>query len=87
MAASGSASVREQMGKGDFSKVEAAKRRGQVQNEERGTAVEVHLAKWISMEHREEVHEKVQREMRYLLWNEAQTEEGRDGGTVQQRGP
>ena len=28
------------------------------------------------MEHREEVHEKVQRKMRYLLWNKAQTEEG-----------
>ena len=86
MAASGSASEREQMGRGDLTKVEAAERRGQVQNEDRGTAVEVHLAKWISAEHFEEIHEKVQRKMRYLLWNKAQTEEGRNGGTVQQRG-
>ena len=31
-------------------------------------AAEVHFAKWISVEYREEVHEKVQRKMRYL-WN------------------
>ena len=46
------------MGGGNFTKVEAAKRSGQVQNEERGKAVEVHLAKWFSVEYREEVHEK-----------------------------
>ena len=28
------------------------------------------------MEHREEVHEKIQRKMRYLLWDRAQIEEG-----------
>ena len=39
--------------------MEAAKRRGQDQNEERGKAAEMHLTKWISVEYREEVHEKV----------------------------
>ena len=34
-----------------------------------GKAAEVHLAKRIGVEHREEAHEKVQRKMRYLLWN------------------
>ena len=62
MAASGSASEREQMGRGDFAKVETAKTRGQVQTEERGKAVEVHLAQRFSVEYREEVHEKVQKE-------------------------
>ena len=36
--------------------------------------VKVHLAKWISVEHRKEVHEKVHRKVRYLLWNRAQIE-------------
>ena len=52
----------------------------------RGKAAEVHLAKWISAEHREEVHEKVQRKVRHLHWNRALIEEGRNGGAVQQRG-
>ena len=43
-------------------------------------AVEV---KWISVEHREDVHEKVQRKIRRLLWDRAQFEEGGNGGTVQ----
>ena len=29
--------------------------------------IEVHIGKWISMEHREEVHEKIHRKMRYFL--------------------
>ena len=64
------------MGGGGSTKVEAAERRGQKQNEQRGKAAEVHLAKWISVEYREEVHEKVLRKVRYLLWNRAQVEEG-----------
>ena len=32
-------------------------------------AAEVHLAKWISVEFREEVHEKIGGQMRYLLWD------------------
>ena len=35
----------------------------------RGEAVEVHLANWISVEYREEAHEKVPRKVRCLLWN------------------
>ena len=37
------------------------------------------------MEHREEVH-GAQRQMRYLLWDRAQTEKGGNGRAVQQRG-
>ena len=44
-----------------FHKGGAAERRGQDQYEERGKDAEMHLAIWISVEHREEVHEKVQR--------------------------
>ena len=29
----------------------------------------VHLTKWISVEYTEEVHEKIQRKVRRLLWN------------------
>ena len=43
---------------GDSIKVEAAKKRRQGQNENRGKAVEVHFAKWISVECGEQVHEK-----------------------------
>ena len=57
------------MGGGDSTKVETAKRRRQNQNETRGKAAEVHLAARISVKHREEVQEKVQRKMRYLLRN------------------
>ena len=64
-----SSSERGQMGGGNSTKVEAAKRRRQVQNEERGKAVEVHLAEWISVEYSEEVHEKIQRKVRHLLSN------------------
>ena len=56
-AAAASSSEREQVGGGNSTKVEA------------GKAVEVHLANWVSMEFREEVHEKIQRKMRYLLWD------------------
>ena len=49
--------------------MEAAKRIEQNQNEERGKAAEMQLGKWISVEYREEVHEKVQRKVRYLLWS------------------
>ena len=48
----------------------------------RGKAVEVHLAEWMSVEYREEVREKIQRKVRYLLWDRAQTEEGRNVGVV-----
>ena len=44
----------------DSTKVEAANRRGQDQNEERGKAAEMHLGKWIGLEYRKEAHEKVQ---------------------------
>ena len=47
---------------------------------------EVHIVTWISMEHREEVHEKIQRKMRCLLWDRAETEEGGNGGAVQPGG-
>ena len=65
---------------GDSTKVEAANKRNKMK---RGKAAEVHHAKQVSVEHREEVHEKVQRKMRYLLWDRAQIEEGGNGGTVQ----
>ena len=74
------------MGGGDSTKAETAKRRAQDQNEERGKAAEVHLAQWISVEYREEVHEKIQRKVRRPLWNGAQIEEVGNGGAVQQRG-
>ena len=35
----------------------------------------MHLAKWIGLEHRKEEYEKIQRKVRYFLWNRAQTEE------------
>ena len=35
----------------------------------RGKSVEMHLAGWISVEYREEVHEEVQRKVCYFLWN------------------
>ena len=38
------------------------------------------------MEHREDVCEKIQRKVRYLLWNSAQLEVGRNGGAFRQRG-
>ena len=47
---------------------------------------EVLLAKWISVEYREEVQERIQRKVRYLLWDTAQMEEGGNGATVQPRG-
>ena len=53
----------------DSTWVEEIPQRGQVQNEGRGKAVEVRLAKWISVEYREEVHEMVLIRVRYLLWN------------------
>ena len=68
VAAAGKSSEREQTDGGEFTKVEASERRRQERNE-RGTAAEVHLSKWISVEYREEVHEKIQRKMRYLLWD------------------
>ena len=36
-------------------------------HEYRGKFSEVHLAKWISVEDRDEVHEQIQRKVRYLL--------------------
>ena len=50
-------------------------------------ALGVHLAKWISVEYREEEHEKAQQKVRHLLWNRAQIEEGGNGGAVQQKRP
>ena len=47
---------------------------------------EVRIVKWFGPEYRKEVHEKIQRHFRYLLWNRAQIEEGGNGGIVQQRG-
>ena len=44
------------------------------------------LIKWVGLQYREEVHEKIQRQVRYLLWDRAQLEEGGNGGTVKQRG-
>ena len=40
----------------------------------------------ISVEYREEVHEKILRKVRRHLWNRAQIEEGGNGGTVQHSG-
>ena len=51
------------------------KRRRLDRHEDRGKIIEVHLAKWISVEHREEVHEKIQRKVRDLLSDSAQIEE------------
>ena len=48
----------------------------------RGKVAEVHFAKWISVEFREEVRENIQRKMRHLLLDLAQTEEGGNGGAV-----
>ena len=59
----GTSGKRRQMGGGDFTKVEAAKRGRQKLNEERVKIIEVNLVKWISVEHREEVHEKIHRKM------------------------
>ena len=54
VAAAGSSSEREQMCGGDPTKVESATRRRQDWNEKRAKEAEVHLAKWISLEYREE---------------------------------
>ena len=47
---------------------------------------EVYLAQWIGLEHREEVHEKIHRRVRYLPLKKAQMEKEGNGGAVQQRG-
>ena len=63
---------REQMDGGNLKKVEAAKREGQNSN--------------IGLEYREKVHENIQRKVRIFDLDRAQTEEGGNGGPVQQRG-
>ena len=40
-------------------KVEAAERRRQNGNDERGKTTEVHRAQWVDMQYREKVHEKI----------------------------
>ena len=59
---------REQMGGGDSAKVEAAKRRRQDRNEEAKVlrCTKLNGSAW---EHREEIHEKIQRKVRYLFWD------------------
>ena len=71
---------------GNPKKVEAARRSGQDWFEEGDQIFQVHFAQWIGLEHREKVHELIQRKVRYLLWCRAQKEEGGNGGAVQQRG-
>ena len=70
---------------GNFTKEEAAERGRQNKNEERSKKIEAHPAQWVDLECREKVHEKMLRQMRYLLWHRAQIENGGDGGAVQQR--
>ena len=55
-------------------------------NEERSKKIEVHFARWVGMEYREKVLEKIQRKVRYLHWNRAQIKEGGNGGAVQRTG-
>ena len=44
-------------------------REDRAEMKKRSKAAEMYLAKWISVEHREEVHEKIQWKVRRLLWN------------------
>ena len=57
--AAGSVGKRRQMGGGDSTKVEAAKRRRLDWEEEGGKSCEVCTAQWIGLEHREKVFEKI----------------------------
>ena len=63
VAAAAISSERGKMGGGNSTKVEAAQKRGQDQNEERGKAVEVDLAEWFGVEYREEIHEEEQKKV------------------------
>ena len=48
--------------------------------------IDVHFAQWTSVEHREEVHEKIQKKVRYLFFlGRAQIKDGGNGRTVQQK--
>ena len=78
-AAAGSSGKRERMGQQRSSQ----KGEDRTAMKKEAELTEVHLAQWISVEHREEVHEKKQRKVRYLLWDRAQVEEGGNGGAVQ----
>ena len=49
------------------------------------TRFKVHPAQRVDLEHREKVHEKIQRRVPYLFRDRAQIEEGGNGGAVQQR--
>ena len=81
--AAGSASKRRRpMGGGYSTKVEVAKRGRQDWEEERGKSFEVRIAQWIGLRHREKVHEKIQRKVRYLFLDRAQNEERGNGGAV-----
>ena len=52
----------------DSTKVEAARRRNRI-GIKKGESIKMHLAQRISMEHREEIHEKIRRKVRHLLWD------------------
>ena len=43
----------------------------------------MHIVEWVDMEHREKVHEEVQRHLGHLLRSRTENEERRDGGAVQ----
>ena len=39
----------------------------------------MHIIEWTSVEHREEVDEKIQRKVRYFLWNRQFNKEAKEG--------
>ena len=45
----------------------SSRKGGQNGNEERSKKHEVHPAQWVDLEHREKVHEKIQRKVRHLF--------------------
>ena len=61
-----------QMDGGSPKKVEAATRRGQNGNEKRNKTIEVYLAEFVALEYKGKDHEKILRQVRYLLWHRTQ---------------
>ena len=49
--------------------METMQQEAQVKGRQMGGGDSTKVEEWISVKHREEVHEKIQRKVRYLLWD------------------
>ena len=63
------------MGGGD-SRWKQPKEEDRTEMRKKGKSVDVHFAQRVSLEYRKEIHEKMQREVRYLFRDRAQIEKG-----------